>query len=701
MCGNGASTSRGDLVKTVDAVGNCVMGYYDALHRVTDVGDVQNCHRFRYDNTNGVLGTIPTGVSVSNKLGNLVEAETDTCASPITQSSIITDEWFGYTARGENSDAYESTPHSGGYYHSSATYWPNGVPSQLNGPNGYTAGWNVDGEGRVYSNYNTGGNPLSSTTYNAASQPTQVNFASSDSDSFTYDPNTGRMTQYKFNVNGSSLTAALGWNANGTLRAQNITDAFNSADTQNCSYGYDDIARITSANCGSAAAQTFAFDAFGNISKSGSPYSFQPTYSTATNRMTAIGSFTPTYDNNGDVTNDSLHSYTWNADGRPLTTDSVNLTYDALDRMVEQNRSGTYTQFAYSPTGFKMQIMNGQVTQKAFVPLPAGAMAVFTSTGYTYIHADWLGSPRLGSTPSRTIYFDVAYAPFGETYVSSGSTDPAFTGQRQDTVSGLYDFSAREYSIQGRWSSPDPAGIAAVDPTNPQSWNRYAYVTNDPIDYLDPMGLHPMQYECSNMDPLGLGCNVANGGGGGSCSNISAPSFSPWAGGAICSVSSSSFGFWSGGCWDLSEDDTCVGGTGLGGSGLGGGTGGGGGGGVQARGANACILSIFNPSCKRPACISVMLDTASETDVVPPLPAGVGLDDAAKATASTIAITHIVQNGLAVPLRSSIVRGILAWGETAATAAFAIPLAIQSVVGLRAEYKARDNRTCRTAWESN
>ena len=59
----------------------------------------------------------------------------------------------------------------------------------------------------------------------------------------------------------------------------------------------------------------------------------------------------------------------------------------------------------------------------------------------------------------------------------------------QDTVSGLYDFPAREYSIQGRWPSPDPAGLGAVDPTNPQSWNRYAYVVNNPLMLIDPTGL--------------------------------------------------------------------------------------------------------------------------------------------------------------------------------------------------------------------
>src|ERR1700746_2170351 len=91
------------------------------------------------------------------------------------------------------------------------------------------------------------------------------------------------------------------------------------------------------------------------------------------------------------------------------------------------------------------------------------------------------------------MYLDIAYAPFGEPYAQSGTADPSFTGQRQDTVSGLYDFPAREYGIQGRWPSPDPAGLGAVDPTIPQSWNRYAYAFNNPLAMIDPFGLDPCQ----------------------------------------------------------------------------------------------------------------------------------------------------------------------------------------------------------------
>lgn len=505
MCGNGPYTSNGDLLKTIDANGNCVMRYYDARHRVTDVGSSSGCRRFRYDNSNGVLGSKPSGVTVNYPLGRLAEAETDTCASPITQSSILTDEWFSYTNRGELSDSYESTPHSGTYYHAAATYWANAALNQLNAYIGstlnYSAAWNLDGEARPYSDY-----PVTGTTYNAASQPTQVNFSWGDSDSYTYDPNTGRMTQYKFTVGSTpqSVVGNLTWNANGTLSQLAITDPFNSASTQTCKYGdpsaspavigYDDLNRLVSANCGSAAAQTFSYDPFGNITKNGSPYSFNPTYSASTNRMTAIGSFTPMYDNDGNVTNDNIHAYAWDAYGNSTTLDSVGLTFDAFDRMVEQNRSGAYTQIVYSPTGFKMQILNGQTVARNFVPLAGGGTAVYNTSALQDVrHPDWLGSSRFASTTSRTMYFDTAYAPFGEPYASTGTTDLNFTGMNADTTSGSnnpdYDFLYREYSIQGRWAQPDPAGLAAVDPTNPQSWNRYAYVLNNPLSAIDPFGL--------------------------------------------------------------------------------------------------------------------------------------------------------------------------------------------------------------------
>jgi len=54
----------------------------------------------------------------------------------------------------------------------------------------------------------------------------------------------------------------------------------------------------------------------------------------------------------------------------------------------------------------------------------------------------------------------------------------------------MYDFPYRQYSApQGRWVSPDPAGLGAMDLTNPQSCNAYGYVGGSPLNRVDPLGL--------------------------------------------------------------------------------------------------------------------------------------------------------------------------------------------------------------------
>jgi RHS repeat-associated protein len=359
---------------------------------------------------------------------------------------------------------------------------------------------------------------VTATAYNVLSLPTSLTLGSADSDSFNLDSNTGRMTQYNFSVNGKSLVGNLGWNANGTLGTLGITDALNSADTQSCTYGYDDLGRISKANCGSIWNETFNFDsligygAFGNLVKNGisGATSFQPSYNLSTNQVNSWG---VTYDANGNLTYDSLQSYSWDADGNSVGVGSATLTFDALDRAVEMYKGGNYTQFVYSPLGGKLALMNGQTLSKAFVPLPAGGAAVYNSSGLQYYrHPDWLGSSRLASTPGRGVYYDGAYAPYGENYAETGTTDRNFTGQNQDIVSSggypLYDFLMREYHpTWGRWLSPDPADLGAVDPTDPQTWNQYGYVRNSPLNFVDPLGLVTVPCGLMPCGGAGQGCD--------------------------------------------------------------------------------------------------------------------------------------------------------------------------------------------------
>ncbi len=77
---------------------------------------------------------------------------------------------------------------------------------------------------------------------------------------------------------------------------------------------------------------------------------------------------------------------------------------------------------------------------------------------------------------------------YGDCRNSQGDlgTDKLFTGQRLDDT-GLYYYGARYYDPTiGRFISPD---TIVQNPANPQSLNRYSYVLNNPLKYVDPTGL--------------------------------------------------------------------------------------------------------------------------------------------------------------------------------------------------------------------
>src|SRR5207247_7771943 len=106
-------------------------------------------------------------MAMVNAKGRLAEAYTcSTC--PGTK---ITDLGLSYTPRGEVSDRYQSTPHSGAYYHVNQSYWSHGAPSQLSGSIGLpTVSYGVDGEGRTSAvSASSGQNPVMGVTFNAGS----------------------------------------------------------------------------------------------------------------------------------------------------------------------------------------------------------------------------------------------------------------------------------------------------------------------------------------------------------------------------------------------------------------------------------------------------------------------------------------------------------------------------------------------------
>jgi RHS repeat-associated protein len=123
---------------------------------------------------------------------------------------------------------------------------------------------------------------------------------------------------------------------------------------------------------------------------------------------------------------------------------------------------------------------------------------------------DHLGSPRLITNSSDFTASTQSFAPFG----AGGATNSGalqFTGQERDAANvgggavALPDyFHARYYDMdRGRFLSVDPVIDVKTNLPNPQGWNRYAYVRNNPMRFTDPTGKYlcnGSKDECANFE---------------------------------------------------------------------------------------------------------------------------------------------------------------------------------------------------------
>ena len=143
-------------------------------------------------------------------------AATTGCSSTAS-GTLLTDEWFSDSPRGEVTDVWEKSPNSGGYYRVNAGYAANGAVSQLKASlaNGTallpTISYSLDPEGRPNAASDSAQNLLvSGVTYNPAGQPGTVTFGSGDTDTYQCDPNAYRLVNSWTNVGGDAAAAIVG-----------------------------------------------------------------------------------------------------------------------------------------------------------------------------------------------------------------------------------------------------------------------------------------------------------------------------------------------------------------------------------------------------------------------------------------------------------------------------------------------------------
>ncbi|HEV2963658.1 MAG TPA: RHS repeat-associated core domain-containing protein [Candidatus Angelobacter sp.] len=515
-----------DACSTTDARGVVTSYSYDALSRLA-----------------GIRYTIPSGSGVSAMPNNVCtptgsQTQANVCiyhdqggaqAFALGRRTQIVDpsgsETFTYNVQGQVTQIKKvigANTYTTGYQYNVA-----GDLTKITYPSGRVVQQSYDAIGQLCeiapstTGCGTAASPYSTAySYDAAGSLTGFNYGNGVAASFSFSADRSQLsalsykksTQTLFSLNylykNDSTNCPTGTNGNNG-QIQCIQDNVDSGRTT--SYGYDALSRLTGAvTHGSASYPQWGlrwdYDRYGNRTAqsvtAGSAPAAQVSFDSATNRPNGY-----IYDAAGNLIVEPLsppNDYTYDGDNQMTAFSggggSGTYTYDAHGLRVQKAIQGGTTTVSVSSMGKVIaEYDNGALPaspSREYVYDDSGSntrlLSTITGTTAVYHHADHLsgrlitdgtaGSSTLGQVTGQEGHF-----PYGEAWYQNGTTTKwIFTSYGRDNETGLDYAIARFYNSRiGVFCSVDPQ---EGNPYDPQSWNRYAYVENDPIDLVDPNG---------------------------------------------------------------------------------------------------------------------------------------------------------------------------------------------------------------------
>jgi RHS repeat-associated protein len=289
----------------------------------------------------------------------------------------------------------------------------------------------------------------------------------------------------------------------GTANNGQISQVTEAISGEQVVYTYDSLKRLIKAETlqsgGTHWGQSFGYDGYGNLltenPTAGHMGTTMPlTVDAATNRLTTSGF---SHDANGNMT------------GMPAVPHNLTPAYDVENRtgggyFDQQNqplcRDGQWN--LYGPRGERLGIYTYTVTvgtnwcmdyQYNYALADATQTSrniyfggrLIVSNGTTVV-TDPAGSARTDANSNGALF---GYYPYGENIGNSpGAGGERFATYTRESGTGLDYAVSRNYAaIYGRLNTPDRY-TASAGAGDPGSWNRYAYVGGDPINYSDPTG---------------------------------------------------------------------------------------------------------------------------------------------------------------------------------------------------------------------
>ena len=322
-------------------------------------------------------------------------------------------------------------------------------------------------------------------TYDADERRQTMTVAGQSEVQYSFDPDS-RLTQTAQN----SSTVTFGYDSDGRRTSLTLPNGVTVA------YGYDQASELTTIQYQSPSATlgnlVYAYDlagrrtgVTGSFARTNLPSPVAGAQYNVNNQLTQWGSVSPTYDNNGNLQNDGINSYSWNSRNQLASMNNATdvFTYDSFGRRITKSIAGTAKSFLYGGRNVVQELQGANPTANLLTGGIDEILQRTDSSGTWNLLADALGSTLALSDRTGAIQTQYTYEPFGNTTATGASSTNVnqYTGRELDET-GLYFYRARYYKASiGRYISEDPIGFNG-------GVNLYEIVTDDPINNTDPTG---------------------------------------------------------------------------------------------------------------------------------------------------------------------------------------------------------------------